>query len=351
MRLAVVLALGALAVGCGDNQAAPGAETPMPWAREPLPPVPVPDGNPMTEAKLHLGGLLFHDPILSSDREVACVTCHGQIWGLSDGLPRSVGVGGEGPAGTGREGPNMTRRNSQTLWNTAYRERLFWDGRASSLEDQVRFPIESPVELDRPVPDVVADLAAIPEYVELFAAAFPGEAQPVTAENLARALAAFERTLVSNRSPYDAYLAGDAGALSENQVRGMFLMAEVGCAGCHTPPFFASERFEDVGVPGDPALADEGRFEITGDEADRRKFRVPTLRNLRTSGPYFHDGSEPDLVAACDHGASRPLAADELEAIAEFIEKGLHDESADPPRAVTVPSGLPVPLDGYSIPR
>jgi cytochrome c peroxidase len=345
------LALGALLAACTAADDPGPEELPeLPWARAHLPPPPEPADNPTSEAKVHLGWLLFHDPILSSDEQVACVTCHGMIWGFGDGLPLGVGVGGEGPAGTGRTGPNHTRRNSQTLWNVAYQEELFWDGRAASLEAQIYGPIENPVEMDRDPAELIADLRAIPEYETLFAAAFPARTEPIDETTLGQALAAFERTLISDRAPYDRYaLEGDAGALSELAIRGMWLFASTGCVDCHTPPLFGSNRYgaAHAGASGD----DLGRFEVTGDDADRARFRTPVLRNVRDTGPYFFDGSEPSLAMAVQHAPSRPLTADEVEAIVEFLRKGLTDEAAAPPRALTVPSGLPVPLDGYSVPR
>ncbi|MCA9297540.1 MAG: cytochrome-c peroxidase, partial [Phycisphaerales bacterium] len=140
-RAVVVAAL--LLVGCSEGE---GARIPAtvdgvtPWPFTPLPPAPEPPDNPTTEAKVELGRMLFYDPLLSADRSVACATCHSEIWGMSDGLARSIGVSGKGPTGPGRTGPEG-RRNAQTLWNAAYRERLFWDGRVSSLEEQVLAPL------------------------------------------------------------------------------------------------------------------------------------------------------------------------------------------------------------------
>src|SRR5262249_52051886 len=160
------------------------------------------------------------DPLLSSDRTVACATCHSEDWGMADGMARSVGVDGTGPTGPGRTGPNMTRRNALTLWNTAFRTRLFWDGRTGSLEEPGLGPLHEPKELGRDPADVVADLAAIPEYAARFAESFPGASPAVTVENLQRAIAAFERALVSDRAPYDHYAGGDLGSLNPRARRG-----------------------------------------------------------------------------------------------------------------------------------
>jgi cytochrome c peroxidase len=315
---------------------------------------PEPADNPGTPAKIELGELLFYDPILSTDKAVACATCHSEIWGMSDGLALSIGIGGTGPTGPGREGPTVTRRNAPTLWNVAYRPLLFADGRSASLEEQALDPLAEPKELGRDPAAVIADLAANAGYSTLFGAAFPGDPAPVSVLNLQRALAAFERTLVTDRSPYDQYVAGDAGALSARAQRGMNLFAEVGCAGCHAPPLFESSRFFDRGVAPIAGLVDDGREEVTHDPADHAAFRVPTLRNVRETGPYFHSGAVDTLDDAVRHEAaraSRSLDDDEIADIVAFLDKGLTDPSRSPTRPETVPSGLPVPLDGFRIPR
>jgi len=355
---AVLLAALALA-GCSAEPEAGGPEyhgPPIPWAWAPFPAVKAPKDNPTTEAKVALGRLLFYDPILSSDRQVACATCHSEIWGMSDGLPRSVGIGGKGPTGPGRTGANVTRRNSPTLWNVAHKKTLFWDGRSPSLEAQALAPLAEPKELGRPPAEVAADLASIPEYAAAFDTAFPADAEPVSAKNLARAIAAFERSFSSRLAPYDRYVGGDAGSLDDETVRGMELFGEAGCAGCHVPPLFDSPRFASRGV-GDGS--DRGRFEVSGKPADDGAFLVPTLRNTRDSEPYFHDGSALTLRDAVAHevarsvadGSSRALADDEVDAITRFLDKALTDRSEEPDRPESVPSGLAVPKDGFRIPR
>jgi cytochrome c peroxidase len=337
---AVLVALAA----CGDA-AEDGVE--LPWEERAFPAVEAPADNPTTPEKVELGRLLFYDPVLSRDGEVACASCHSEEWGLGDGLPLSVGVDGTGPTGPGRHGPNKTTRNALTLWNVVFRPELFWDGRTRTLEEQALLPIRAELELDRDPDEVATELAGIDGYQALFAAAFPGE--PIGATNLARALAAFERTMITELAPYDRYALGDRGALKEAAVQGMFLFAEVGCAGCHTPPLFESPGFAARGI-GDGS--DVGRFEQTGVEADRGAFRVPTLRNLRETGPYFHDGSVETLEEAVLHELERdgrPL--EHAAAIATFLRKGLMDRSRQPHRPETVPSGLEVPKDGFRIPR
>ena len=342
-----VLALGALA--CSDGATSDDGE-PVFWE------VSHPADNPPSPEKLELGRLLFYDPILSRDGEVACATCHSEIWGMGDGLPLSIGVDGEGPAGPGRTGPNVTIRNASTLWNVAFRSSLLWDGRSTSLEEQALLPIENEVEMDRDIGALLVDLTNNDTYRALFGEAFPDQSDPVTRDNLAKALSVFQRSFVSALGPYDRYVSGDDGALKDEALAGMALFDEAGCADCHVPPLFESERYADRGI-GDGT--DLGREVVTGDPADRGAFRVPTLRNLRETGPYFHDGSVLELEEAValeearsvTEGTSRALTSDETEAIATFIRKGLMDRSQEPDRPETVPSGLDVPLDGFRIPR
>lgn len=329
---------------------------PLPWPFTPFPEVPTPADDPVTPEKAALGRALYYDPILSSDAATACVTCHSEQWGLSDGLPTSIGVHGEGAVGPGRTGPTTTTRNAPSLWNVGYRTELFWDGRRDTLEEQALDPMLSEIELGLDPVDVVAALAEVPAYVELFGAAFPDEDEPLSERTVARALAALERTFVSRRAPYDQYTEGDVGAVDEEAQRGMRLFGEAGCAGCHVPPLFESDTYaaRDIGDGSDP-----GRFAVSGADVDRGAFKVPTLRNIRDSDPYFHDGSVATLQDAVDHeidvqierGASRPLDEAERAAVARFLNKSLQDTSESPERPRDVPSGLPIPEDGFRIPR
>jgi cytochrome c peroxidase len=326
----------------------------LPWPEQALAaPPPSPDNLP-TEEKRLLGRALFYDPVLSRDRATACVTCHSEIWGLGDQLARSVGVDGAGRIGPGREGPHMTRRNAQALWNVAYRTDLFWDGRTGSLEAQVFFPLENTDELARDPDQVIAELAAIPAYVALFRAAFP-EAEPaVSKDTFGKALATFMRSYVSNRATYDQYLAGDAHALSAQDLRGLALFAQLGCHDCHVPPRFDSERYADRHAPNPDGIEDLGRYEVTGNEADRHAFRVPTLRNARETGPYFHNGAVVSFEAAVEHEVDeqraltghRALSADELTDLTQFLRRALSDTSRKQFPPDSVPSGLSLPLDG-----
>lgn len=355
-KLLALPALGLSVVACDAAEPAPEPYDgpPIPWAYEPFPELVEPLDNPSSPEKVELGRLLFYDPILSRDQATACATCHSEQWGMSDGLALSIGVDGEGPTGPGRTGPNLTSRNALTLWNVAFRRDLFWDGRTATLEAQALEPLEQQGELDLDPEQAAERIAAVPAYVALFEAAFPAEEQPVTSANVARALAAFQRTLVSDLAPYDRYVGGDEGALSEEQLQGMELFAEAGCASCHVPPLFESLQYA-ARIESD----DEGRAAVSGDDADRGALRVPTLRNLRESGPYFHDGSSPtveDAVwreadVAAREGEGRVLTWAEVDLVALFLRKALMDRSREPQRPDEVPSGLAVPEDGLRIPR
>ncbi len=355
--LALALGVAACAPSCATEPPPVSGYDgpPIPWAYSPFPKVVAPAKNPTTDAKISLGNKLFYDPILSGDKAVACATCHSEIWGMGDGLPLSIGVDGEGPTGPGRTGPNKTKRNALTLWNAALRRELFWDGRASTLEGQALMPLEEAVEMNLEPADAAARVAAIPGYVTLFDAAFPGEA--ISPETIAKAIAAFERTILSYRSPYDHYVDGDAGAMTDEQLRGMQLFADAGCNGCHTPPLFENGAYVARGAGAEQK--DLGRENITGLAGDHRAFRVPTVRNARESGPYFHDGSVVTLDEAVALEVDRQVAlglSPELDAAAladltAFINDGLMDSTHQPSRPLTVPSGLEVPKDGFRIPR
>jgi cytochrome c peroxidase len=338
VRAASAIALWLVASACASD-AAPSAAASDAGSSE------------LALARAELGRLLFYDPILSIDGETACATCHSEHWGMSDGLPRAIGAFGGSLSGPGRQGENLGLRNTPALWNAAERSVLSWDGRAESLEQQALLPFELEAELALPVADALAALSAVPEYEALFAAAFPDAAPAISRMHLASALSAFMRTLVSDRAPYDAYEAGDRGALRETTRAGLRLFFELECDGCHTPPLFQSDRFAARGLSSETDL---GRFEITGEPNDRHAFRVPTLRNVSESAPYFHDGRTKTLREAVQHEVEQQAATlteSELDALTELLAKGLLDISRNPDRPERVPSGLPLPRDGFRIPR
>ena len=358
VHLTIAVVIAAFAAGCGDSGGSAGSggsggDVPtepsapaLPWALTEFPPLPAVMED-VPEARIELGKALFYDPILSTDRETACATCHSELWGMSDTLPRAVGHSAGLIAGPDRRGPNVLRRNSPTLFNMAFRSSFFLDGRTGTLEEQALLPLLTQDELDRDPEEVIADLADIAEYVSLFAAAFPDD-PGVTVDNFAAALAAFQRTFISSRSLYDGYVDGDARALSDEMVEGMFRFAEMGCDNCHVPPLFESETFADRNVPGVEGISDEGRAEATDDPTDLGKFRTPTLRNINFTEPYFHNGTVRQLDEVVIHELEQggiPYTDEDARLITLFIEKTLNDESRKPRRSATVPSGLPMPID------
>ncbi len=262
-----------------------------------LPPVDIPADNPMTPEKVELGKLLYFDPRLSKDGTISCATCHNPKEGWSEQRMTSKGI--KDQIGT---------RNSPTVINSAYHPVQFWDGRAATLEEQALGPIENPIEMGYKLDAVVKDLSAIPGYTSRFKAVFGTE---VTKDGIGKAIAAFERTILSGNSPYDRFKAGDATALSDPQKRGLEVFVRKGkCSMCHTPPTFASGRYYNAGVDAAKSEPDPGRMEVTKKDRDFGKFRVPHLRDLVDTGPYFHDGSAKTLEATvglmADGGRDNP---------------------------------------------
>jgi len=299
------------------------------------------------EARIELGRLLFFDPILSVDRETACVTCHSEQWGMSDGLPRAIGHGAGLLAGPGRRGPNMLRRNSPSLYNLVFRPSLLWDGDAQTLEEQALIPLLAADEMSVDLAAVVEELNEIQEYLELFRDAFP-EDPTVSIENLASALAAYQRTFISNRSTYDVYVEDRPGLMNDDQREGMFRFADLGCDSCHTPPLFESETFANRNVPEVEGIVDLGLEERTGRQEDRGKFRAVTLRNLKSTEPYFHNGSVTSMQGAIRHELEQsgmPFDDEDVRLITIFIDTTLRDERLEAIRPLSVPSGLTLPID------
>ena len=242
--------------------------------------IPSPSRNPLTEAGIALGRRLFYDASLSVDGTVACATCHVQAKAFSDGLPLSSdGVSGQ-----------LLGRHAPVLQNLAWHDQgLFWDGGATDLESLVVAPLSHPDEMASEPADVVARLQDDPSYLADFEAAF-GAAPNIT--YLMRAVAQFMRILVSGTSRYDAFIAGEA-ELTDGETRGLAVF-QARCASCHPPPFFSDHDFHNLGLESefsdDPEDLRKGRGRITEDEADYGKFKTPSLRNLRVSKPYLHDG-------------------------------------------------------------
>jgi cytochrome c peroxidase len=232
-----------------------------------------------------LGKMLFFDRRLSRDGTVSCSTCHDPKHAWAE--PRRVSVGILNQSG---------KRNSPTVLNAAYLPVQFWDGRAKTLEEQAKFPIEDAVEMGHRLDRIVLTLSTIDEYEDLFEEAF---GTGVTGEGVLAALASFERTILSGDSPYDRYVAGKRDALTPEQIRGLEIFAGKGsCATCHVPPTFTDGKFYVAGIGQEAKKPDEGRMLATGKEEHRDQFRTPALREVENTAPYFHDGSVADLEEA-----------------------------------------------------
>lgn len=241
-----------------------------------------------SDARAELGRKLFFDPILSSDRTISCASCHKPEFAFVDNARVSRGVGGA----TGQ-------RNTPSVMNSLARVSFFWDGRASTLEEQAVFPIENPAEMNLPIAEALERLNADAEYAKAFAALYGG---PATAKSLGRALAAFQKTLETANSPYDRYAQGDDSAMSEAAKRGRHLFIDkANCASCHSGEDFTSDRFENIGLYNGAELNDRGRAEVTGRESDAGSFKVPSLRNVAVTAPYMHNGMFATLREVIDY--------------------------------------------------
>lgn len=303
-----------------------------------LPEVPsIPADNPQTAAKIELGKQLFFDPRFSSTGTVSCNSCHNLMAGGEDSRSTSMGVHGQ-------SGP----RNAPTVWNSAFHSAQFWDGRAASLEEQAKGPVVAQVEMGmRSLDEAIARVRQIPGYVEQFRNVFGGE-NAVTVDNAAKAVAAFERTLVTPGSAYDRFAKGDESALNAQQQRGLKRFNELGCTGCHRPPafngpwlpggFFVTFPFHDSPYALQYKLReDSGREAVTRDPSDRHKYRVPTLRNVALGAPYFHNGAVPTLSEAV-----QVMSASQL---------GIKLNEADTADIVAFLGALTGPFPAMSLPR
>jgi cytochrome c peroxidase len=311
-----------------------------------LPPVPVPPDNPVTVEAVELGRKLFYDPKVSGDNTLSCASCHNPLLGFSDGRKVSTGVGGK-----------FGVRNAPSVVNAAFSAVQFWDGRAPDLEEQAAGPISNPIEMNQKHEVFVSMLNVDPAYKRDFEKAFgPG---PVTIGKVKKALASFERTVISGNSPFDRYqFGGDKTALSPAAIRGLEIFRDSkkgNCVTCHTIErtyaLFTDQRFHNlgIGVNAEGELTDLGRYEQTKIESDKGAFKTPTLRNVATSAPYMHDGSLKTLRDVVDFyvggGNSNPyidkdikglkLTAFEREDLVEFLKSLTGEMPADagPPRS------------------
>ncbi|WP_019153427.1 cytochrome-c peroxidase [Robertmurraya massiliosenegalensis] len=239
---------------------------------EPLTEVPVPEDNEMTDEKIALGQMLYFDERLSGNNKLSCASCHAPGAGYGDGLATFIGF--EGFAG---------HRNSPTIINSAYYKENFWDGRAGSLEEQALGPIQAEGEMNQNLDELIEELNQT-GYVDEFNKVFNDQ---ITADNIAKAIASFERTIVVKDTAFDKYLAGDDDAISEEAKEGMKLFTgKASCISCHAGPMLSDHNYHNLGMDGD-----DGRFAVTGNDGDKGKFRTAGLRGIADTAPYMHDGS------------------------------------------------------------
>lgn len=290
-------------------------------ARDMFKPIPVDPpalpGNQATKEKVALGTMLYFDPRLSATHSVSCASCHNTGLGGGDNAPTSAGFHGQRGA-----------RNSSTVYNAAYNFSQFWDGRAKDLEDQAGGPMVNPVEMGSPEQHIAQQLTAPPGYHAAFKSAFPDDPSPISKANAQKAIALFEATLITPNAPFDQYLRGDAEELNTTQKAGLTLFMGKGCATCHAGTNMGGTMYAKFGAVAAPdmkyrPIGDKGRRGITGDAADDYAFKVPTLRNIALTAPYFHTGSEQDLAKVVDVMArvqlGQTLTKQETDQIVAFL--------------------------------
>lgn len=336
MRVVHLLTMGFLLLGVGAGFAQKPAPQALPLG---LKKMRVPKDNPPTAEKIALGKQLYFDPRLSSDDTISCASCHDPAKGWSNGEAFAKGVGGA-----------MGGRSAPTIINSGYSYFQFWDGRAIQLEGQALGPIQAEVEMNMPLPALVKKLNAIPGYRKQFDNVFGG---PATPDKVAKAIAAFERTVLSGGAPYDQYKAGDKKALSAAAERGRkVFFNKANCSACHAGPNFSDAAFHNIGVGMDKKDPDLGRFSVTKLEGDRGSFRTPTLREIARTAPYMHDGGLKTLEDVVEFYAKggipnpqldeeifplKKLTAKDKADLVTFLKEGLSSPNYPMTKAPTLP--------------
>lgn len=336
MRHSLVASLFALlSLGAGLARAEDALRDRAKGLFEPIPrTAPALPGNPATPEKLALGKMLYFEPRLSDHRDLACATCH------------NLSMGGvDGGALSGGHNAQLAGREVQTVLNAVFNKSQYWDGRAADLQDQVVNSVMAnpkamlktrggpmainPVELAATKQREIEQLKAVPAYVEAFRKAFPGDPDPLVYDNIGRAIAVFEATLITPDSAFDRWLTGDDSALDDAQKAGLGLFIDKGCAGCHNGLNIGGTSYAKFGVAANPGpehlpAEDAGRYAVTKDNADRYVFKVPSLRNVELTAPYFHAGSTFDIKKAVTVMAESQLGVklfdDEAVKIVAFLK-------------------------------
>lgn len=321
IALALACASAALAVFVvAANTAGPAAEELRATANQFFQPIPQTveqvRGEKLSAEQIELGRSLFFDPRLSRSHVISCNTCHNVGTGGADNIPVSIGHGWQ-------KGP----RNSPTVLNAVFNAAQFWDGRADDLMQQAKGPVQASVEMNNTPDRVEATLRSMPGYVEAFERAFPGQTQAVTFDNMARAIEAFETTLVTPDSRFDRFLAGE-NSMSQAELDGLSLFVDKGCVACHSGTNLGGQAYYPFGViakPGADILppGDKGRFAVTNTASDEYVFRAAPLRNIALTAPYFHSGEVWDLKQAVaimgNSQLGQELTGTEVDAIVAFL--------------------------------
>ncbi len=298
---------------------------------EPIPAVvPALEDNAVTHARVELGKMLFFEPRLSRSGLISCNTCHNLSMGGDDNLETSIGHGWQ-------KGP----RNAPTVLNAVFNVAQFWDGRAEDLKAQAKGPVQAGVEMNSTPERVEKTLKSLPAYVAAFEGAFAGEDDPVTFDNMAKAIEAYEVTLITPASRFDQWLEGNDSAMTETEMEGLKLFINKGCAACHGGVNFGGQEYYAFGVvekPGADILPpeDKGRFNVTKTAAEEYVFRAAPLRNIALTAPYFHSGKVWDLKQAVAIMGSSQLGETLTDAEASAITAFLHTLTGEQP-AVELP--------------
>jgi cytochrome c peroxidase len=302
VTMAALFSVLSIVAAFAESQTSPSPESLKAQFRRPSE-IPFPASNPYTSQKAALGKALFFDPRLSATQNMNCASCHNPSFGWQVPLKRAIGASN-----------TVLARNAPTILNQAWGgEHYFWDGRAASLEEQAKGPIEAPDEMNMPLPELVKRLTNIPGYKKWFEAVFPDES--VSSASIAKAIATFERTVVAGFAPFDAWISGDEAAISQSAKRGFVLFnGKANCAACHTGWNFTDHSFHDTGLQSDDI--GRGKVEPTNSMA-MHAFKTSSLRDITKRAPYMHDGSLPTLRAVVSHygfgGATRPSLSPKLQ--------------------------------------
>ncbi len=335
-----------LTIGCGRKGSAPDPAAIDPAKLSlfgPLPEAIPNDANPITDEKVNLGRMLFFETRLSKSQQISCNSCHN----LS-----SYGVDGQ-PTSDGHKG-QRGNRNSPSVYNAAGHFVQFWDGRAADVEAQAKGPVMNPAEMAMPSEaQVIAVLKSIPEYADAFKLAFPGEKDPVTYDNMAKAIGAFERKLITP-SRWDRFQRGDQTALTTEEKAGFNTFVETGCQTCHAGKYVGGGLYQKLGAAKPwPDASDPGRQKVTGNEADRMVFKVPSLRNIEKTGPYYHSGKVATLEEAvstmADYQLGKALSPAQVNSIVAWLKSLTGDIPVEYIKEPVLPKGTdktPKPDEG-----